>query len=52
MVICSFCNAQFPQGTGLTLFKKDGMPKHYCSHKCTRNSEIAASPPSSSTTKA
>lgn len=40
MPTCSFCkqNYEFPKGT--TVVQKDGNPRHYCSSKCKKNSEM------------
>lgn len=40
MVKCVFCRKdyEFPRGT--TVVQKDGTPRHYCSSKCKKNSEM------------
>ena len=32
------------EGTGLTLYKKDGTPTHYCSRKCEKNTGLKRNP--------
>ena len=40
MPICSFCKLQYEFPKGTTVVQKDGTPKHYCSSKCRKNSEM------------
>lgn len=44
MSTCSFCGNDYSAEKGFTLFKKDGTPLHYCSHKCLRNAELKRKP--------
>ncbi len=37
---CSFCKTQYPIEKGITVVQKDGTPKHFCSSKCRKNSEM------------
>jgi len=37
---CSFCKNQYKFPKGVTVVQKDGTPKHYCSSKCRKNSEM------------
>ncbi len=41
---CSFCINEFPPGTGVTFFKKDGTAIHYCSRRCERYYEMRRNP--------
>lgn len=41
---CSFCGQELRQGTGVTLYKKDGSPVHYCSRKCEKNALMKRNP--------
>ncbi len=44
MPTCSFCGCTYEDGTGFTLFKKDGTAIRYCSRKCERNTELKRNP--------
>lgn len=37
---CSFCKGQYEFPRGTTVVHKDGTPKHFCSSKCRKNSEM------------
>ena len=52
MADCVFCGKQIPEGSGFTLFKKDGSAQRYCSRKCRRNSELKRNPRDFKWTKA
>ena len=41
---CTFCGLAMLQGTGFTLYKKDGTPVHYCSKKCEKNAFLKRNP--------
>ncbi|MFH0836050.1 MAG: 50S ribosomal protein L24e, partial [Candidatus Micrarchaeota archaeon] len=38
------CGKPVEDGTGFTVFKKDGTPRHFCSHKCKRNVDLKRKP--------
>ena len=40
MPACSFCKKQYELPKGTTVVQKDGNPRHYCSSKCRKNSEM------------
>lgn len=40
MPVCSFCKQSYEFPKGVTLVKKDGNIRFYCSSKCRKNSEI------------
>ncbi|MFH1780053.1 MAG: 50S ribosomal protein L24e [Candidatus Micrarchaeota archaeon] len=35
---CSYCNQEYPTGTGFTIYKKAGTAANYCGKKCFTNS--------------
>lgn len=37
MVKCSFCDNDFPKGTGKIFVKKEGTIFYFCSNKCEKN---------------
>jgi len=40
MPTCSFCKGDYEFPMGTTVVQKDGTPKHFCSSKCRKNSEM------------
>ncbi len=40
MPACSFCKGDYEFPRGITVVQKDGNPKHFCSSKCRKNSEM------------
>lgn len=41
---CVFCGKKEGLLEGVTLFKRDGTAKYYCSRKCRRNAELKRKP--------
>ncbi|MBI4360777.1 50S ribosomal protein L24e [Candidatus Micrarchaeota archaeon] len=41
---CSFCSKEYPLGTGVTFYKKDGTSIHYCSRRCEKYTEQKRNP--------
>jgi ribosomal protein L24E len=39
-MICSFCRKNFEAPRGVTIVQKDGTPRHYCSGKCRKSSQM------------
>jgi large subunit ribosomal protein L24e len=52
MVECIFCGKTLCEGSGFTVFGKDGSAKHYCSRKCLRNAQLKRNPRDFKWTKA
>ena len=44
MAECVFCGKKIVEGSGFTVFKKDGTAQRYCSRKCLRNAELKRNP--------
>ncbi|MAH50703.1 50S ribosomal protein L24e [Candidatus Pacearchaeota archaeon] len=40
MPACSFCKNDYQFPRGVTVVQKDGNPRHFCSSKCRKNSEM------------
>ena len=44
MVECVFCGRTVVEGSGFTVFKKDGSAQYFCSRKCLKNAEMKRHP--------
>jgi len=44
MPTCSYCGKKYEDGSGYTVFSKQGVANRYCSRKCERNAALKRKP--------